>query len=493
MLTFMDYVVLAFGTSTDWNHDNSYSSLTATSDALLAFPIPSTLSLHVSSLSTPNFASSYTLSTLGQIDGSISYLYSTVPLDHIPSRSPSIPLGNLVTGYKDIKLPKLSADSVANNNSTDREGRKPTLLHATLALPPPSTLTALYARRINSETLLSISLYSKSISTPTNSGPPPASVLAHVQYDTGRYSVEGLGSTDHSLLGLRGLWNFGHGPRKLGEPPTLLQQTALEASDDLTDLDIPDSIKPSPLDTMASHRAAFVSKPSLLSAGAEFYYSPTSHVIGLSTGLRFTTLAPHSTSPTCTSPSKPLAGNSASLSSSLLTPANIPHSSFPYTMTLTMTPLTGSLASTYSVKPTPNLALSSRFDFNVYSWESRYIIGVEVWRRRRKRLSQSPEQDDPVAWARAKVADWFSDAEQALKTERVEREEENVVKLRVDDRWNFRALWTGRVKELLVSAGVSVSPGKERNSGSAMSTVGSGDVIRQQWTGSVGVEVAYST
>src|SRR5271155_4174533 len=152
MLTFMDYVVLAFGTSTDWNHDNSYSSLTATSDALLAFPIPSTLSLHVSSLSTPNFASSYTLSTLGQIDGSISYLYSTVPLDHIPSRSPSIPLGNLVTGYKDIKLPKLSADSVANNNSTDREGRKPTLLHATLALPPPSTLTALYARRINSET-----------------------------------------------------------------------------------------------------------------------------------------------------------------------------------------------------------------------------------------------------------------------------------------------------------------------------------------------------
>jgi len=91
------------------------------------------------------------------------------------------------------------------------------------------------------------------------------------------------------------------------------------------------------------------------------------------------------------------------------------------------------------------------------------------------------------------VADWFSDAEQALKTERVEREEENVVKLRVDDRWNFRALWTGRVKELLLSVGVSVSPGKERNSGSAMSAVGSGDVIRQKWTGSVGVEIAYST
>ena len=55
MNTFMDYIVRAFGTSTDWNHDNSYSSLTATSDSLLSFETPSNLSLNVSSLSTSNF------------------------------------------------------------------------------------------------------------------------------------------------------------------------------------------------------------------------------------------------------------------------------------------------------------------------------------------------------------------------------------------------------------------------------------------------------
>jgi mitochondrial distribution and morphology protein 10 len=32
MLKFMDYVVCAFSDAADWNRDNSYSSLTATSD-----------------------------------------------------------------------------------------------------------------------------------------------------------------------------------------------------------------------------------------------------------------------------------------------------------------------------------------------------------------------------------------------------------------------------------------------------------------------------
>lgn len=34
MLKFMDYIALAFGDAADWNRDNSYSSLTATSDGM---------------------------------------------------------------------------------------------------------------------------------------------------------------------------------------------------------------------------------------------------------------------------------------------------------------------------------------------------------------------------------------------------------------------------------------------------------------------------
>lgn len=482
MNSFMDYIVRAFGTSTDWNHDNSYSSLTATSDALLSFETPSTLSLNISSLSTSHFATSYTLSTLGQIDGSVSYLYTSHPLGHVPAQSPSIPLRNLVRGYRDLRLPSLAVQHGLETPGV--RGRKPTLLHATLALPPPSTLTALYARRINPETLLSLSLYSKSITTPTaNSSTPPASVLAHVQRDTGQYSLEVLASTDSALLGARGLWNFGLSPPSSPHVATSVEPS-LETVEGSPDLILPAQASiPSPQYDLVAYRNRLASKPSLLSAGAEFYYSPFSHVIGMSTGLRFTTLAPHITPAPAHSltSGKPLAGTSASL----LTPANIAHSSFPYTMTLTLNPLVGSIASTYSVKPTPNLALSSRCDFNFYSWESRYVVGAEIWRGKG---SPSGTGDDPIAWAREKLVDWFTHDERALKDERREREEENVLKVHVDDSWNVKALWTGRVKALLVSAGVGVSPVAAR----MPSSTPEGSSIKR-WTGSVGVSVAYST
>lgn len=463
----MDYIVRAFGTSTDWNHDNSYSSLTTTSDSLLSFETPSSLSLNVSSLSTSNFATSYTLSTLGQIDGSIAYLYTNHPLSHIPAQSPSIPLRNLVRGYRDLRLPRLPYEVEAVG-----DGRKPTLLHATLALPPPSTLTALYARRVNPETLLSLSLYSKSVATPTANSAPPASVLAHVQHDRGQYSVEGLASTDSALLGARGLWNFGLAPVR---PPRVHAslEPSLDSVEGSPELFLPPHPLPSAQDELLAYRNRLASKPSLLSAGAEFYYSPFSHVIGMSTGLRFTTLASHIKPAT----GKPLAGTS------LLTPANIAHSSFPYTMTLTLNPLVGSISSSYSVKPTPKLALSSRCDFNFYSWESRYVVGAEMWRGKSRR----PE--DPAAWAREKLNEWFTPEEQALKDARREREEENVLKFRVDDAWNFKALWTGRVKALLVSAGVSVSPLARR---AAPISAPEGESVKR-WTGGVGVSVAYST
>ena len=484
----MDYIVHAFGSSTGWNHDNSYSSLTATSDALLSFPTPSSLSLRVSSLSTPQFATSYTLSTLGQIDGSISYLYSSVPLGHVPSRTVSIPLRTLVRGYRDVKLP-----STALSSYDDLETRKPVLLHGTLALPPPSTLTALYARRVDSKTLVSLSVNSLSTFTPsTGSGPPPASVLGHIQHDTGRYSIEGLASSDSALLGVRGLWNFGLGP---GLAKSEEDTSALDASQRALEdvVDIPSPVEPILTDERRSP------KPSLLSAGAEVYYSPLSSVIGLSTGLRFTTLAPHISAPAVSSrsPSKPLAGTSAALSSALMTPANVVHSSFPYTLTLTLTPLTGSLASTYSVRPTENLALSSRFGFNVYSWESEYVLGAEIWRRRRKRPSKGDSDSDSIAWAREKAAEWLTEAQRALEREKVDREEENVIKLRIDDGWNIRALWTGRVKQLLVSAGVNVSPASSTSYRYQISGLGggttSGGGMEKRWKGSVGIEVAYSS
>lgn len=121
-----------------------------------------------------------------------------------------------------------------------------------------------------------------------------------------------------------------------------------------------------------------------------------------------------------------------------------------------------------------------------------------MWRR--GRTATITDQSDNITWARTRTQDWFSRAERDLKDERVQREEENVLKFRVDDGWNVRALWTGRVKSLLVSAGVSVSP-VLRNAAAPVSVGGivarssdaDGGVSVKRWTGSVGVSVAYST
>lgn len=124
MLTYMDYVQQAFYKSTLWNEDNSYANLTATArcnslnstsyskrgaqltlspqTALLDFHTPRGLNLHLSSLSSPNFATSYTLSNLGVVDGSISYLYSSLPLTNV-HKSRDVDLHDVVQGYRQLR------------------------------------------------------------------------------------------------------------------------------------------------------------------------------------------------------------------------------------------------------------------------------------------------------------------------------------------------------------------------------------------------------
>jgi mitochondrial distribution and morphology protein 10 len=326
-----------------------------------------------------------------------------------------------------------------------------TLLHATLHLPPPSTLHALFLRRLSPTVLLSFSLAS--------SAPTGATVLAHLHHDVGKYSTEYLFSTDSALLGFRGLWNFGPDPRK--ESPS-------------------DPYNP----------------PSLLSAGAEVYYSPLSSLAGISTGLRFTTLpgsSPHPNNPSHS------------------------HSTFPYTLALTLTPLTGSLETTYSVRASPNLAMSSRFGFNVYSWESEIVLGWEIWRRRRRAQLPTEEPDhfietdwiyDRLAHQRnaagqvpkntfdvdkAESSDFDPDpwrTAAALQTRTAEREkDDSLLKIRIDQSWNVRLLWEGRMKELLLSAGVSLGPGMRTGSGYG---IRDGGGMGLGWRG-VGVEVSYSS
>ncbi|RAK75721.1 mitochondrial distribution and morphology protein 10 [Aspergillus fijiensis CBS 313.89] len=494
MLDFMDYIQLAFAEATNWNRDNSYSSLTATAQSLLDFSTPERLRVHLSSLSTPHFATSYTLGTVGLIDGSVSYLFSTVPLNHAASRSALIPLRKLSPGYRQVQAPvapieNFRVDSIlddlnhlpgSDDNPSRNHGRsqKATLFHATLHLPPPTTLNALFLRRISPTMQLSLAVCSTR-GPPLSKSAPQASLLTQLSHNTGKYSNEYLFSTDNALFGWRGLWNFGPDPRAT---PTASTQ---------------------PL--------------SLLSAGAEAYYSPVSSLIGMSTGLRFSTL-PAATDVPSSSSSSSCSSTSSASNSSNSSNSNNPISTFPYTLTLTLTPLTGSLSTTYSLRASPNLAFSSRFGFNVYSWESEMVAGMELWRKSRRAAPADDPDDDELEWARRKMrgerhpplpsspavrkTDPLGQLHPAKKTAGQEEANESVLKIRVDQSWNVRLLWEGRVKELLVSAGVGLGPSSFASSLSSLSSLsaagaqssggGSAGVGKSYWHG-VGISVLYSS
>ena len=264
--------------------------------------------------------------------------------------------------------------------------------------------------------------------------PHGGTILAHLQHDAAKYSTEYIYSTDSALLGVRGLYNFGPDPL-----PNLPSPTA--ASIPLEDRSIDPTVE------LANEAAESIKTRSILSPiprphgrlslGGELYYGILNKSGGISTGLRFTTL-----------PS---------------------HTGFPYTMTVTMNPLMGNLSSTYSVLASPMWALSSRFDFNVYSYESEVTVGMELWRRKRRRRKVAGPEDVPagdVNWARIKMGmeplplpsplDLSISTENSGGGDSSDDPVSGCLKARVDQRGGVEMLWEGRIKELLYTCGVSV-------------------------------------
>lgn len=382
MLEFMDYILSSFTAATRWDNDNSYASLTTTASNLLDFQIPNGARLHVSSLSSPNFATSYTLGSVGVVDGSLSFLYTSLGLN-VTSKTTDVRLRSLVRGYRHVAALRMPDGDFFSSKRPLGE-RPANLLYGRLYLPA-STLHAMYLRRLSPTRLLRITAVSDS-SLPTG-----GTFLAQLSNDQGKYSHEILWSTDSSLLGVRGLYNFGFDPRNPDRPSNRTPQHPWDHQD------------------------------GRLSLGAELFFSPLNKSGGLSTGLRFTTL--------------PI------------------HSGTPYTMTLTLNPLMGNLSSTYAVKAGRNLSLCSKFDFNVYSYESDVTIGLELWHRKKV--------EDEVAWAKKMMRQgWESSLSQAPSDATrftALDDASSVVKARIGVDGQVGLLWEGKVKELLVSLGAAVN------------------------------------
>ncbi|OBT39517.1 hypothetical protein VE00_09617 [Pseudogymnoascus sp. WSF 3629] len=410
MLEFMDFVQQSFYNASRWSYENNYTNLTATSRALLDFDTPRGFRVDISSLSSPNFATSYALGSVGLVNGSLSYLYTSLPLTSAFAQAGRLNLHDVIRGYRQIQeLPSPSSTWPAPSSepSSADTVSPPTLLYGRLYLPQ-STLEALYLRRLSPTSQIKISAVSSS--RLRNGG----TLLALHQHDVGKYSTEALYSTDGGLLGFKGLYNFGADPRVPAVTSTCTTYTS------------PTGVAP-PATPPTEDRIH-----GRFSAGAEAYYGTLNKSGGVSLGGRFATL------PT--------------------------YRGIPLTATLTLNPLMGNFSATYAVKAGEDIALCSRFEFNAYSYESELVLGCELWRRsvklpiRRGGRSMAAKlawrsEEEMFPLPAPALADTGGPMGVRANGKEGRGEVTGMFKGRVDEKLRVGVVWEGRVKDLLVCVG----------------------------------------
>lgn len=129
---------------------------------LLNFSIPKGFNATVSSQPTSNSFTSYTLSNLGFVSGSISYLYTSKPLADVQT-SREINLKDVIAGYKFLEPLKKQEDAIYSEvwQNGVRVDTKDTLLYGRMFLPG-NALEAMVARRLSPTTQLLIKCVSDS-------------------------------------------------------------------------------------------------------------------------------------------------------------------------------------------------------------------------------------------------------------------------------------------------------------------------------------------
>lgn len=338
---------------------------------------------------------------MGVVDGSISYLFSSVPLRVLLTpQSETVPLPELLRSYRPLSpLPR--------RGPTPPDTDKPasSLLYGRLYLPQ-SQLEALVVKRLTPA--LQVQFSAVSAQHLRDGG----TALGLAQYDVGRYAFEGLASSDGGLLGLRGIYNFGG--------------------------DADQSSPAAGADGGGAGNGERERVYGRFSTGGEIYYGTLNKSGGVSLGGRFATL------PT--------------------------HKGTPLSATLTLNPLMGNIAASYAVVAGKHCSLATRMEFNIFSYESAWAVGMELWRKpfRRpvlegddgaRRLGERSLQaklewrlDEPPAAPEPETAP----AEMKRPAKPDAEEYAGVLKARLDQNLRIGVLWEGRVKSLLFSLGSGI-------------------------------------
>jgi distribution and morphology protein 10 len=409
MHDFVSHVLRKYYAQTDWNPFNSYLHLTSSSSAVLDFAIPTGLSLSISASPSPPFFTTYRLRALPTLSGALGYIYASVEDDNgnskgidIGGNSNDIRFKQVVDRFRILETPLQPTGKEEVFQAGKRVDTRDYLLYGCMHVPS-SRVDALFTTRLSPTWQLlmtAISTPPRSSSRPTHphSGskeasdaglsasttqsssagalPPGATNLQiNLQNDTGRWFTEYSYSVDDGLLGFRVLHNLG----QIGRQSEALNAAALNEERAKKEKRVDEE---STLESVVGGGLQ-----GRFSVGAELFFSPLEKSAGLSTGMRFTTL-PENVPSLASSLS-----SQASPTSGLMQEGQYQPSQPPTTITATLNPMMGHLSTAYAARMTRDIVACSRFDFNVYSYDSDLTLGAEYWIHSKAASASSIQQD----------------------------------------------------------------------------------------------------
>ncbi|SNX82797.1 related to Mitochondrial distribution and morphology protein 10 [Melanopsichium pennsylvanicum] len=244
-------------------------------------------------------------------------------------------------------------------------------------------------------------------------GPPGSTNLQiTLQRDTGRWFTEYSYSVDDALWGFRVLHNFGT-PADAHASDAVVAAALAEAGISRTGKvgggggggggGTTTAMNKPRIDATVEDNDAGGGLRGRFSAGAEVFISTVEKSAGLSTGIRFSTLPDTPSNPsqqaiiTPFDPAVNVQGSAHQNEPQIATTAAAAAaaggggpSQPPTVITATLNPMMGHLSTAYAARMARDVVVCSRFDFNVYSYESEWSMGAEYWLRRSAGRSAHP-------------------------------------------------------------------------------------------------------
>ncbi|KAF8138197.1 hypothetical protein EV363DRAFT_1393662 [Boletus edulis] len=423
MHPFASYVLRSYYKATGWNEDNLYANLTRSSSAILDFNVPRGLHLSISKSPNPLFSTSYSMNAMPSLNGSVGYIFTSCELDI--KNSGDVRFKDMIERFKLYSQPR-RPEGKEEWLAGQRVDSRDYLLYGRLYLPS-GRLDALYSTRISPTVQALVAAISDPRSSLTGElrarGENVSNIMFSLQHDIGKWCTEYTWSAEDGMWGVRVLHNFGR-----------LGNTA-EPSEDSSS-----SVRPRPK-RVDEEDATGGGLKGRVSAGAEFYISAKEKSAGGTGVVLFWPTVYRNTVHNTLRLVYSFISNTSRQSSS-----RGPPSQPPTTITALFNPMMGHVSAAYAAKVSRDLSLCSRFDFNVYSYDSEWTMGAEWWMRRA--LSQ-PTSDSGTVLSRSNDPGYSQQESPHSKSDI-----RGVVKTRISTNNTVSLLWEGRLKQMLVSLGV---------------------------------------